>query len=135
MISITNPEVEMPDEQLAMALFRSIRWVYGVYCPHCKSYNINNRGIQGRVRRYSCKDCGTNFNDFTGTFFYKSKIPLGVMIYILFNMDTKTVKELVEETGYSRQCISRITKLFRDKLLENPDFYHKDEETDNYLNE
>ena len=42
---IPNPDIEVPDEKVAMAFFRSIRWVNGVYCPKCKSYNINNRGI------------------------------------------------------------------------------------------
>ena len=108
---IPNPDIEVPDEKVAMAFFRSIRWVNGVYCPKCKSYNINNRGIQGRTRRYSCKDCGSNFNDFTGTFFHKSKIPLGIMLYILFNLDNKTTTQLSEELDYSRQCIARISKL------------------------
>lgn len=123
MFNISNPNIEMPDEKLAIAIFRSVRWVHGVYCPQCKSYNINNRGMQGRVRRYTCKDCGSNFNDFTGTFFIKSKIPLGVMLYIALNMENKTITQLSEDTGYSRQCISRITKLFRDKLFNNPEFY------------
>ena len=125
---IPNPDIEVPDENVAMAFFRSIRWVNGVYCPKCKSYNINNRGIQGRTRRYSCKDCGSNFNDFTGTFFHKSKIPLGIMLYILFNLDNKTTTQLSEELDYSRQCISRISKLFRDKLLTNPEYFDFDEE-------
>ena len=125
---IPNPDIEVPDEKVAMAFFRSIRWVNGVYCPKCKSYNINNRGIQGRTRRYSCKDCGSNFNDFTGTFFHKSKIPLGIMLYILFNLDNKTTPQLSEELDYSRQCISRISKLFRDKLLTNPEYFDFDEE-------
>ena len=125
---IPNPDIEVPDEKVAMAFFRSIRWVNGVYCPKCKSYNINNRGIQGRTRRYSCKDCGSNFNDFTGTFFHKSKIPLGIMLYILFNLDNKTTTQLSEELDYSTQCISRISKLFRDKLLTNPEYFDFDEE-------
>lgn len=125
---IPNPDIEVPDEKVAMAFFRSIRWVNGVYCPKCKSYNINNRGIQGRTRRYSCKDCGSNFNDFTGTFFHKSKIPLGIMLYILFNLDNKTTTQLSEELDYSRQCISRISKLFRDKLLSNPEYFDFEEE-------
>lgn len=118
-----SSEIKIPDEKVAMAFFRSIRWVNGVYCPKCNSYNINNRGQQGRVRRYSCKDCGTNFNDFTGTFFHKSRIPLGVMLYILFNIDNKTTTQLSEELNYSRQCISRISKLFKDKLLTNLEFF------------
>jgi len=125
---IPNPDIEVPDEKVAMAFFRSIRWVNGVYCPKCKSYNINNRGIQGRTRRYSCKDCGSNFNDFTGTFFHKSKIPLGIMLYILFNLDNKTTTQLSEELDYSRQCIARISKLFRDKLLSNPEYFDFEEE-------
>ena len=125
---IPNPDIEVPDEKVAMAFFRSIRWVNGVYCPKCKSYNINNRGIQGRTRRYSCKDCGSNFNDFTGTFFHNSKIPLGIMLYILFNLDNKTTTQLSEELDYSRQCIARISKLFRDKLLSNPEYFDFEEE-------
>ena len=125
---IPNPDIEVPDEKVAMAFFRSIRWVNGVYCPKCKSYNINNRGIQGRTRRYSCKDCGSNFNDFTGTFFHKSKIPLGIMLYILFNLANKTTTQLSEELDYSRQCIARISKLFRDKLLSNPEYFDFEEE-------
>jgi transposase-like protein len=125
---IPNSDIEVPDEKVAMAFFRSIRWVNGVYCPKCKSYNINNRGIQGRTRRYSCKDCGSNFNDFTGTFFHKSKIPLGIMLYILFNLDNKTTTQLSEELDYSRQCIARISKLFRDKLLSNPEYFDFEEE-------
>ena len=123
-----NPNIKIPDEKVAMAFFRSIRWVNGVYCPKCHSYNINNRGQQGRVRRYSCKDCGANFNDFTGTFFHKSRIPLSVMLYVLFNMDDKTATQMADELNYSRQCISRISKLFKDKLLTNPEFFDVDEE-------
>ena len=127
MNDIINPNVEIPDDQVAMAFFRSVRWVNGVYCPKCKSYNINNRGNQGRTRRYSCKDCKTNFNDFSGTIFHKSKIPLNVMLYILFNLDNKTTTQLSEELDYSRQCISRISNLFRDKLLSNPEFFDIEE--------
>ena len=127
MKDIFNPNVEIPDDQVAMAFFRSVRWVNGVYCPKCKSYNINNRGNQGRTRRYVCKDCGANFNDFSGTIFHKSKIPLNVMLYILFNLDKKTTTQLSEELDYSRQCISRISKLFREKLLSNPEFFDLEE--------
>ncbi|MCQ2978111.1 MAG: transposase [archaeon] len=123
-----NLDVEIPDDKIAMAFFRSIRWINGVYCPKCGSYNINNRGQQGRVKRYSCKDCGSNFNDFTGTFFHKSRIPMGVMLYVLFNMENKTVTQMAEELNYSRQCISRISKLFRDKLLNNSEYFDSNDE-------
>lgn len=133
MKDIINPNVEIPDDQVAMAFFRSVRWVNGVYCPKCKSYNVNSRGNQGRTRRYVCKDCGANFNDFSGTIFHKSKIPLNVMLYILFNLDKKTTTQLSEELDYSRQCISRISKLFRDKLLSNPEFFDIEEWFKNFF--
>ena len=133
MKDIINPNVEIPDDQVAMAFFRSVRWVNGVYCPKCKSYNVNSRGNQGRTRRYVCKDCGANFNDFSGTIFHKSKIPLNVMLYILFNLDKKTTTQLSEELDYSRQCISRISKLFREKLLSNPEYFDIDEWFKNFF--
>ena len=120
-----NTEIKTPDDKIAMAFLRSLRWVNGVYCPQCKSYDIVNRGQQGRVRRYSCKNCKSNFNDFTGTIFHKSRIPMGMMLYVLFNMNDKTITQLSEETGYSRQCISRLKHLFEKKLLNNPEFCDK----------
>ena len=120
-----NTEIKTPDDKIAMAFFRSLRWVNGVYCPQCKSYDIVNRGQQGRVRRYSCKNCKSNFNDFTGTIFHKSRIPMGMMLYVLFNMNDKTITQLSEETGYSRQCISRLKHLFEKKLLNNSEFCDK----------
>jgi hypothetical protein len=50
------------------------------------------------------------------------------MLYILFNLDNKTTTQLSEELDYSRQCISRISKLFRDKLLTNPEYFDFEEE-------
>ena len=52
---------------------------------------------------------------------------LNVMLYILFNLDKKTTTQLSEELDYSRQCISRISKLFREKLLSNPEYFDIDE--------
>ena len=48
---------------------------------------------------------------------------MGMMLYVLFNMDDKTITQLSEETGYSRQCISRLTHLFKEKLINNLEFY------------
>lgn len=45
----------VPDENKAMNIFRRIRWVNGVYCPGCKSFEVYDRGFQGKSRRYSCK--------------------------------------------------------------------------------
>ncbi|MDR2545405.1 MAG: hypothetical protein LBD03_07715, partial [Methanobrevibacter sp.] len=50
------------------------------------------RGSQDEyIRRYSCKSCGKNFNDFTKTLFANSKIPFRKLLYILVNMKFKSV--------------------------------------------
>lgn len=71
----------VPDEEKSIDIFRSIRWSNGVYCPKCKSFEVYKRGKRGRIHRYSCKSCGSNFNDFTDTIFNKSKVPMGEMLY------------------------------------------------------
>ena len=43
-------------------------------------------------------------------------------------MEDKTATQMADELNYSRQCISRISKLFKDKLLTNPEFFDVDEE-------
>ena len=47
----------IPNNELAMEFFRSIRWADGVRCPFCNSNDIHNRGNRNNNRRYTCKDC------------------------------------------------------------------------------
>jgi transposase-like protein len=107
----------VPDEDFSMGVFRSIRWANGVYCPKCKSFKVKKRGKQGRVNRYSCNSCGNNFSDFSETIFYKSRVSMGAMLYILLNMENKSIKQLSEELNYNRSTISRIANIFRENLL------------------
>ena len=94
--------------------FRKIRWAEGVYCPKCRSFHVEKRGPQGRIHRYQCKKCGNNFNDFTNTPFQKSQVPIGIMFYILFNIN-KTSTALAKETKYTRKTITRIKNLIKEK--------------------
>jgi transposase-like protein len=104
----------IPDEEYSINFFRKIRWAEGVYCPKCMSFHVEKRGPQGRIHRYQCKKCGNNFNDFTNTIFHKSQVPIGVMFYILFNIN-KTSTALAQETGYTRKTITRIKNTVREK--------------------
>lgn len=109
----------VPNNELAMGFFRSIRWADGIRCPFCNSNDIHNRGNRNNNRRYTCKDCGINFNDFTNTVFHKSKVPMGAMLYILMNLRNKSIKQLSEELEYSRVTIARIADKFRTSILKN----------------
>ena len=118
MPKVLDSNLFIPNDKIAMDVFRSIRWAEGVYCPKCKSNNIIHRGIRGQARRYSCNGCGSNFNDFTNTMFHKNKVPMGVMLYILTNLQNKSVKQLSEELDYSRVTIHKITRKFKESLLD-----------------
>ena len=110
----TSHECNIPDEEYSINFFRKIRWAEGIYCPKCKSTHAEKRGPQGRIHRYQCKKCGNNFNDFTNTIFHKSQVPIGVMFYVLFNIN-KTSTTLAKETGYTRKTITRIKNMLKEK--------------------
>ena len=107
------------DEEDAMSLFRHIHWSNGVFCPNCKSYNVIKRGHRGKVDRFTCKECGVNFSDFTDTIFEKSRLPLGMVFWILSNIHNKSVLQMSKELKVSRKAIARITNLIRSELLKN----------------
>ena len=104
------------NETLFMDIFRSIRCADGVYCPKCKSFDVYKKGFlkksnyKGKIRKYTCKKCNNNFNDFTNTFLENSKIPISVISFILFNMDSMSVTEMAKYLGCSRNTIYRIIK-------------------------
>ena len=111
-------ELFIPDEDKAMDFLRYIRWSDGVYCPDCKSFEIYNRGIQGKSKRYTCKNCGLNFSDFTGTIFANKKLPLGEMFYIIMNLDKKSVNRLSKELNHKWDTVYNIAQEFRESLMD-----------------
>jgi len=108
----------IPDEDRAMDVFRHIKWANGVYCPECNSFSVQKRGFQGKTKRYSCNNCGSNFSDLTGTIFANKKLPMGEMLYILINLDKKSIKRLSEELGHKWDSIYLLAKDFRENLVE-----------------
>ncbi|AMK16152.1 helix-turn-helix domain-containing protein [Methanobrevibacter olleyae] len=104
------------NETLFMDIFRSIRWADGVYCPKCKSFDVYKKGFlkksdyKGKIRKYTCKKCNNNFNDFTNTFLENSKVPISIIEFILFHMDTMSVTDMANHVGCSRNTVYRIIK-------------------------
>jgi len=112
-------ELFIPDEEKAFEALRGMRWPEGVYCPRCKSHNLQKRGIRGVSQRYSCNDCELNFNDFTGTIFANKNMSLGEMFYILHNIDVESVKRLSEELERDWSTVNGLVKDFKRNLAEN----------------
>ncbi len=113
-------ELCVPEDKRALDVFRCIGWFDGVYCPVCKSFEVYNRGYlnKTRIKRYSCKACGKNFTDLTGTIFANKKLPLGEMFYIILNLDKKSIKCLAEELGHKWDSVYRIAQEFRECLVD-----------------
>lgn len=111
-------ELFIPDEEKAMDFLRHIRWANGVYCPECKSFEVYKRGVQGKSRRYSCKSCGLNFSDLSGTVFANKKIPVGEIFYIIMNLDKKSVQRLSDELDHKWDSVYRVAQEFRESLLD-----------------
>lgn len=114
----------VPDNERALNIFRCIRWSDGVYCPECHSDKVYKRGFVRKtpVRRYSCNECGKNFTDLTGTIFANKKLPMGEMLYIMSNLDKKSVNRLSEELGHKWESVYRLAKDFREFLAQkSPD--------------
>ncbi|MEA4957735.1 hypothetical protein SDC9_07614 [bioreactor metagenome] len=105
-------------EKEAMDLFRQIRWDNGVFCPECNSHDFHNKGSVKRTkrRRYSCKSCGKNFDDFTETIFSsKRKKPFRKTLYILSKIFTDEAIELiVRKTELNAEYIEEIIENFKD---------------------
>lgn len=117
MSNVFNNKTIILNNDLAMDFYRSIRWAYGLYCPKCKSLNIINRGMRAQTKRYSCNDCKNNFNDFTNTVFYKSKVPMSIIFYVLVNLENKTITQISKEINYSKATVYKISKKFNESLL------------------
>lgn len=114
----------VPDDEKALEIFRCIRWSEGVHCPDCHSDKVYKRGFVRKtpVRRYSCNECGKNFTDLTGTIFYNKKLPMGEMLYIMANLDKKSVNRLSKELGHKWESVYRLSKDFKECLAKkSPD--------------
>jgi hypothetical protein len=85
----------------------------------CKSYEIHNRESPFKTKYYYCKKYGSNFSDYTGTIFHKTKVPMNVIFSILFNLPFKSVNMISNELPYSRKTIIRIANLIRENLENN----------------
>jgi len=113
-------ELFIPDEKRAMEVFRKIRWSDGIYCTKCGSVHVHKRGFVGKteIRRYLCNNCGKSFTDYTGTIFARRKMPMGEMLYILMNLDKKSIKRLSEELSRKWDSIYSLAKDFKEDVTE-----------------
>lgn len=86
------------DEQRCYEELRQMRWPDGVKCPYCDAKLVNKRGFhthQAHRQRYTCKSCGKQFDDLTGTIFEGHHLPLKVWILCLYFMGLNLSNEQI----------------------------------------
>ena len=80
---------QLMDEAKCYEVVRELRWPDGVKWPACDSGQINKRGFhdhQAHRQRYSCQECGRQFDDLSGTVFEGHRQGLKTWILCLYLM-------------------------------------------------
>lgn len=91
------------DDAKCYETVRQLRWETGVGCPKCRRTQVIKRGkddTQPHRQRYQCKECGTHFDDLTGTIFAGHHQPLRVWILCLYlmglNLSNRQIAQALE---------------------------------------
>ena len=73
-------------EEQARELFEGLRWVNGIYCPHCANADATRiTKLEGKSTRdgvYKCKECRKPFTVTVGTVMERSKVALKDWAYV-----------------------------------------------------
>jgi transposase-like protein len=89
---------QLMDDAKCFEVVRELRWPEGICGPGCGSRQINKRGFhdhQAHGQRYSCQDCGRQFDDLSGTIFEGHGQSLKTWIECLYLMGLKLSKRQI----------------------------------------
>jgi transposase-like protein len=107
----------MPIEEECVETLRELRWKNGVKCVGCASLNVKKDGVRGLYQIYQCKDCGSYFNDRSGTIFQDTKVPLSRWFLMAFLMQYKTsVLEISKTIGVAYRNAYYMAKKLRESV-------------------
>ncbi|KXA99200.1 hypothetical protein AKJ42_03575 [candidate division MSBL1 archaeon SCGC-AAA261C02] len=109
----------MPSERKCLEVLREVRWVDGVFCPHCRSEEVDKfgKGPKEHVQRYRCNSCNRCFNDLTGTVFERTKMKIKEWIYTGKRLlEGASMNRISKELGRSFEAIMRIRDLATNEL-------------------
>lgn len=99
---------------------RAQRWPDGITCQKCE--RVTGHHLIESRKCYSCQECGTQTYPTAGTIFHKSRTPLPIWFYIIFQMaQTRcgiSAKQIERETGVTYKTAWRLCQLVRAMLTE-----------------
>ena len=126
---------QFPDEDTALDWLRNKLYPEKIYCPNCdqprKFHRITTRKV------YGCDSCGYQLSPAAGTIFHKSRTPLRIWLYVVFQMaQTRggiSAKQIERETGVTYKTAWRMCNEIRKRLDENHSLFSGDVEADEFF--
>ena len=108
------------DDAKCFELVRQHRWPEGVRCPACDSAAVARHGrddSQPHRQRYRCAECGSRFDDLTGTVLAGHHQPLRVWVLCLYFMGLNlSNRQIALELGLSGSDVQLMTEQLRHGL-------------------
>ena len=115
MINLTS----LIDDAKCYELIRHYRWPDGVRCTSCSSATvIRHDETQRHRQRYRCKDCGTRFDDLSGTVLARHHQPLRAWILCLYFMGLNlSNQQIAQELGLNDDDVHDMASHLREGLV------------------
>ena len=95
--------------------FRHERWQGKRICPRCQCRNINHV-----ANRYACRKCRYKFDDFTGTYLAKIRVPLNAIVHLLYLFSLGVPAYRIRfYAGISLKTIEHTFRIFREAIYDS----------------
>ena len=108
------------DDAKCFELVRQHRWPEGVRCPACDSAAVARHGrddSQPHRQRYRCAECGSRFDDLTGTVLAGHHQPLRVWVLCLYFMGLNlSNRQIAKELDLAVPDVQAMTEQLRQGL-------------------
>ena len=118
-VTLINLSLLMDDAK-CFDLIRQHRWPDGVRCTGCASQVVVRNGhddTQPHRQRYTCKECGSRFDDLTDTVFGGRHQPLRIWVLCLYFMGLNLSNlQIAKELGLHPSDVQVMTSQLRQDL-------------------
>ncbi len=116
---------DFPDDKACLEWLKNRLYPKGIHCKQCgkvtSHYLIESR------KSYSCQECGHHVHPTANTIFHKSRTPLTIWFYTIFQMALTrggiSAKQIERETSVTYKTAWRMCKLIRSRLNEDGDVF------------
>lgn len=119
--TIKDFQSEFPNDDACLQWLKDYRWPDGIHCKHCGE--ITDHHLMKTRKSFSCQACGNHVHPTAGTIFHKSRTPLTIWFYVVYQMSQTrggiSAKQIQRETGVTYKTAWRMCNLVRRMLDED----------------